>query len=63
VLQELSARCYKEMLSVLPGGPVPQQLLDEAAVHDLAVLNRGVALRFIYTRQQLATIRCATTCT
>jgi len=54
VLQELSARCYKEMLSVLPGGPVPQQLLDEAAVHDIAVLNRGVSLRFIYTRQQLA---------
>lgn len=54
VLQELSARCYKEMLSVLPGGPVPQKLLDEAAVHDIAVLNRGVALRFIYTRQQLA---------
>jgi sugar-specific transcriptional regulator TrmB/DNA-binding CsgD family transcriptional regulator len=53
VLQELSARCYKEMLSVLPGGPVPPELLAEAAVHDIAVLDRGVTLRFIYTRQQL----------
>ncbi len=54
VLQELSARCYKEMLSVLPGGPVAPELLEEAAVHDIAVLDRGVRLRFIYTRRQLA---------
>jgi sugar-specific transcriptional regulator TrmB len=54
VLRELFARCYKEALNVLPGGPVPAELLADAAVHDVAVLKRGVKLRVLYTRRQLA---------
>ena len=47
-----------------PAAPVPPQLLAEAAEHDLAVLNRGVALRHaLHPRSSSRTSRCATTCT
>jgi sugar-specific transcriptional regulator TrmB len=54
VLHELSARCYKEMLNVLPGGAVSSESLSGAAAHDVGMLERGVGLRFLYTRQQLS---------
>ena len=54
LLRELLARCYKEALNVLPGGPVPAEALAEAAEYDLATLERGVRLRVLYTRRQLA---------
>ena len=53
VMRELSARCYQEALNVLPGAPVPAELLADAAEHDLAILRRGVRLRTLYTRSQL----------
>jgi sugar-specific transcriptional regulator TrmB len=54
LLRELIARCYKEALNVMPGGPVPPDALAEAAEYDLATLKRGVRLRVLYTRRQLA---------
>ena len=49
VLQELSARCYQEALSVLPGQPLPAAVLDAALAHDLALLDRGVRCLLLYT--------------
>ena len=54
VLWELLARCYKEALNVLPGPPVSAKALADAAGHDVGVLKRGVRLRTLYTRSQLA---------
>jgi sugar-specific transcriptional regulator TrmB/DNA-binding CsgD family transcriptional regulator len=54
VLRELSARCHQEALSVLPGGPVSPAALEDALRYDLALLDRGVRCRLLYTRQQLA---------
>jgi sugar-specific transcriptional regulator TrmB len=54
VMRELSARCYQETLNVLPGPPTPAELLADAAEHDLALVRRGVRLRTLYTRAQLA---------
>ena len=54
VLRELLARCYKEALNVLPGPPVSAEMLAGAAEHDVGVLSRGVRLRTLYTRSQLA---------
>lgn len=53
VLHELSARCYQEMLNVVPAASPPASLAN-AAEHDLALLRRGVRFRTIYTRPQLA---------
>jgi sugar-specific transcriptional regulator TrmB/DNA-binding CsgD family transcriptional regulator len=54
VMRELSARCYQETLNVLPGPPTPAELLADAAEHDLALVRRGVRLRTLHTRAQLA---------
>ncbi|HEY6745930.1 MAG TPA: LuxR C-terminal-related transcriptional regulator [Mycobacteriales bacterium] len=54
VLRELFARCYQELLNVVPGEPPPPELLADAADYDLAVLERGVRFRTLYTRRQLA---------
>ncbi len=54
VLRELFARCYQEALNVLPGDPVPADVLADAADYDLAILKRGVRFRTLYTRRQLA---------
>lgn len=54
VLRELLARCYQETLNVVPGEPVAVELLADAAEHDLALLARGVRIRTLYTRRQLA---------
>ena len=54
VLRELLARCYQEMLNVVPGAPIPPDLLADAAQHDLGLLERGVRFRTLYTRAQLA---------
>lgn len=54
VLRELLARCYQETLNVVPGEPVSADLLADAAEHDLALLARGVRVRTLYTRRQLA---------
>jgi sugar-specific transcriptional regulator TrmB len=53
VLRELSARCYQEALSVVPGEPVPAARLADALQHDLALLGRGVRCRLLHTRRQL----------
>jgi sugar-specific transcriptional regulator TrmB len=53
VLRELFARCYQEALNVLPGDSPPRESLDKAAAYDLAVLQRGVQFRNLYTRRQL----------
>jgi sugar-specific transcriptional regulator TrmB/DNA-binding CsgD family transcriptional regulator len=54
VLRELFARCYQETLNVLPGPPAPAALLADAAEHDLAILQRGVRFRTLYTHDQLS---------
>jgi sugar-specific transcriptional regulator TrmB len=54
VLTELFARCYQEALNVLPGPPVRADRLADAAPGDLAILQRGVSFRTLYTREQLA---------
>jgi sugar-specific transcriptional regulator TrmB/DNA-binding CsgD family transcriptional regulator len=54
VLRELSAGCYQEMLNVVSGGPVPAELLADAAQYDLSMMARGVRFRTLYTRRQLA---------
>ncbi|CAA9290037.1 MAG: hypothetical protein AVDCRST_MAG41-4488 [uncultured Corynebacteriales bacterium] len=54
VLRELLARCYQEMLNVVPGAPIPPDLLADTAPHDIALLKRGVRFRTLYTRTQLA---------
>jgi sugar-specific transcriptional regulator TrmB len=54
VLRELFARCYQELLNVVPGAPIPPDLLADAARHDLGLLERGVRFRTLYTRGQLA---------
>lgn len=53
VLRELTARCYQEALNVLPGDPLAPEVLEDAAAHDLAMLDRGVRLRMLYTRRQV----------
>ena len=54
VLRELTARCYQETLNVMPGDPMPPELLADAAQYDLGLLERGVQLRTLYTRRHLA---------
>lgn len=54
VLRDLGARCYQEAINVMPGPPPPAEMLDEAAGYDLAMIERGVASRSLYTRRQLA---------
>jgi len=53
MLQEVAQRCYQEMLSVLPGEPVPEAQLPAALRHELALLDRGVRCRLLYARDQL----------
>jgi sugar-specific transcriptional regulator TrmB len=53
VLHELLSRCYQEALNVLPGPPVSAESLSDAAPGDLALLERGVNHRTLYTREQL----------
>ena len=54
VLRELFTRCYQEALNVVPGEPVSAAALALSVEPDLAVLRRGVRLRNLYTRRQLA---------
>jgi len=53
VLRELSAACYHETMNVAPGGPMRTEVLADALSHDLAMVERGVRLRMLYTRRQL----------
>ena len=52
VLRDLSARCYQEALSVMPG-KVSAQSLADSLEHDLALIDRGVRCRLLRTRRQL----------
>jgi DNA-binding CsgD family transcriptional regulator/sugar-specific transcriptional regulator TrmB len=53
VLRELGARCYQEFLNIMPGAPPEAAVLDQAASHDLGMIERGVTFRSLYTRHQL----------
>jgi sugar-specific transcriptional regulator TrmB/DNA-binding CsgD family transcriptional regulator len=53
VMRDLSARCYREVLSVTPGDLVPVEQIPEALEDDLALLDRGVRCRLLHTRRQL----------
>jgi sugar-specific transcriptional regulator TrmB/DNA-binding CsgD family transcriptional regulator len=53
VMRDLSARCYREVLSVTPGELVPVEQIAEALEDDLALLDRGVRCRLLHTRRQL----------
>jgi sugar-specific transcriptional regulator TrmB/DNA-binding CsgD family transcriptional regulator len=53
VMRDLSARCYREVLSVTSGELVPEEQIPEALEDDLALLDRGVRCRLLHTRRQL----------
>lgn len=48
LIVECTAKCSREVLSVQPGGGRPPELLAEALPRDLAMLERGVAMRTLY---------------
>lgn len=53
MLRELGDRCYQELLSVLPGEPIPESQLAAALRPELALLERNVHYRLIYAHEQL----------
>jgi sugar-specific transcriptional regulator TrmB/DNA-binding CsgD family transcriptional regulator len=53
VVRDLAARCYREVLSIMPG-VLPVDQLPQALENDLALLDRGVSCRLLHARRQLA---------
>ena len=53
VLRDLAARCYQEVLSVVPGRSLPAEMLADSRDADLALIDRGVSVRLLHARQQL----------
>ncbi|WP_250404492.1 LuxR C-terminal-related transcriptional regulator [Streptomyces cellostaticus] len=48
MLEETAKECRTEVLTAQPGGPRPVDVLSQAQDRDIAMLERGVAMRTIY---------------
>jgi DNA-binding CsgD family transcriptional regulator len=48
VLDQAAAECRTDLITAQPGGPRPVEVLAQAQLRDLAMLERGVQMRTIY---------------
>jgi DNA-binding CsgD family transcriptional regulator len=55
-LAELGGTVQRELLTVHSGGALPQEAIDAALPHDLAVLNRGIEVRTIYLSSAIRSV-------
>lgn len=55
-LAELGGTVQRELLTVHSGGALPQEAIDAALPHDLAVLERGIEVRTIYLSSAIRSV-------